>query len=138
MRKLALDIGTASCGFAISDESNIISIGLENYKFPENEFDYMFKRIGHYLQEYQVDKIVIGLPLRSNGTFSERTTLIQDLGHKIKQQFNVDIYFENEYGSTKKAEEILMLTGMKRKKRKQFKDKLAAQIILDEYLKYHL
>lgn len=138
MRKLALDIGTASCGFAISDESNIISIGLENYKFPENEFDYMFKKIEHYLGQYQVDKIIIGLPLRSNGTFSERTTLIKYLGEKISQQFKIDIYFENEYGSTKKAEEILILTGMKRKKRKQFKDQLAAQIILDEYLKYHL
>ena len=137
MRKLALDIGTASCGFAISDELNIIATGLENFKFPLNDFEQMFLRIKHYLENYQIDKIIIGLPLRSNGTDSERTILMRNLAKKIQNKFQKEVIFQNEYGSTIAAESILIASGMTRKKRKNFKDKLAAQIILEDYLNYH-
>lgn len=137
MRKLALDIGTASCGFAITDELNIIATGLENYKFPSNEFNFMFDKIFYYLQEYKIDKIIIGLPIRSNGSYSERTFLIEKLGNQIKEKFKIDIFFVNEYGTTIKAEKILKSANINTKKARKIKDKLAAELILQEYLQYH-
>lgn len=140
MRKLALDLGTRTCGFAISDELAIIASPLENFRFDENNFDSVISKTINYLESYKnVDEIILGLPLRSNGSKSERTIMVENFKNKLESKLieinkKLPIKFINEYGSTKDAENIMIQAGLSRQKRKKHKDKLAAVIILERYL----
>ncbi|MBU4690773.1 Holliday junction resolvase RuvX [Mycoplasma zalophi] len=138
MRKLALDLGTRTCGFAITDDNNIIVTGLENFRFEENNFQAVIEKINDYIKQYKtIDTLVLGHPLRSNGTKSERTEMVENFKKILEDQFNLNVVLVNEHGSTIAAESILIEAGFKRKKRKGVKDKLAAQLILEDYLNYH-
>lgn len=140
MRKLALDLGTRTCGFAISDELAIIASPLENFRFDEKDFDSVISKTINYLESYKnVDEIILGLPLRSNGSKSERTIMVENFKNKLESKLikinkKLPIKFINEYGSTKDAENIMIQAGLSRQKRKKHKDKLAAVIILERYL----
>lgn len=137
MRKLALDLGTKTCGFAITDADIDIALGLETIHFAENEFDSVIKQIEFYDQKYSnISVLVIGLPMRSNGDWSERTHMCFQFAQRLKQHFNKAIYTVNEYGSTIKAQQSLRQANIKRKKVKQVKDTMSAMIILNEFLEY--
>lgn len=143
MRKLALDLGTRTCGFAISDEMCIIASSLENFRFFENDFDAVLKKTLEYLIQYKnIDKIILGYPLRSNGSKSERTLMVEEFKNKLEvflknNNQKQEVVLINEYGSTIRAEEIMINAGMTRQKRKKHKDKLAAVIILEDFLNYY-
>lgn len=140
MRKLALDLGTRTCGFAISDELAIIASPLENFRFEENDFNSVIHKTLAYINDYKnIDEIILGLPLRSNGSKSERTIMVEEFksileSNLVKNSINIKIKLINEYGSTKDAESVMIQAGLSRKKRKNHKDKLAAAIILERYL----
>ncbi|UUD35754.1 Holliday junction resolvase RuvX [Mycoplasmopsis caviae] len=137
MRALALDLGTKSCGFAISDESEIIASALETIYFEECDFDKIIEQIKNYQKTYKIAKLVVGKPLRSNGTSSERTLLFDSFAHKLKETFSECIIYQvNEYGSTKAATSILKEAKLSIKKRKQHKDTISAVLILQEFLNY--
>ncbi|VEU70832.1 Holliday junction resolvase RuvX [Mycoplasmopsis glycophila] len=139
MRKLGLDLGTKSCGFAITDQDEIIATGLENYMFEENNFEMPLERIGFYLQTYpnKIDGIVLGYPLKISGEKSERTLMVEAFKKLIEEKYNIPVLLVNEQYSTKKVTEVLINAGLTRQKRKKHKDKLAAQIILQDYLEYY-
>ncbi|SYV97827.1 Putative Holliday junction resolvase, partial [Mycoplasmopsis edwardii] len=137
MRKLGLDIGSASCGFAITDESEIIATSLVNLKFNERDFEQIYKQIEQYLKEYKIDGFVIGYPLKIDGQKSSTTLMVEEVASQIKEKFGLPMMFINEQYSTKKAHDIMIDAGLSRQKRKQKKDKLAAQIILQDYLEYY-
>ncbi|MGZ9413479.1 Holliday junction resolvase RuvX [Mycoplasma sp. 480] len=133
-RKLALDLGTKTCGFAISDPFNILATGLENFRFEENDFDKVVKRISEYLNEYEIDTFVLGYPLKMTGNKSERTIMVENFKVILEKTFLLPVILIDERETTKKAEEIMISAGISRKKRKKSKDKLAAQLILEDYL----
>lgn len=143
MRKLALDLGTRTCGFAISDEMCIIASPLDNFRFFEKDFQAVYYKVLEYLNYYKnIDKIILGYPLRSNGSKSERTLMVEEFKNNLEiflknNKQNQQIVLINEYGSTIKAEEIMINAGITRQKRKKHKDKLAAVIILEDFLNYY-
>ncbi|ADN69004.1 Holliday junction resolvase RuvX [Mycoplasmopsis fermentans] len=137
MRALALDLGTKTCGFAISDEGMIIASALETLHFEENDFNAIIEQIKIYQKTYKIDKLVLGKPLRSNNTSSERTVLFESFAHKLKGIFkDYKIYQVNEYGTTIAATNILKEAKLSIKKRKAHKDTLSAVLILQEFLNY--
>ncbi|VEU76119.1 Holliday junction resolvase RuvX [Mycoplasmopsis columboralis] len=137
MRKLGLDLGIKSCGFAITDENEIISTSLENFLMNEGDFNAVIKRIEQYLQEYKIDGFVLGYPLKISGEKSDRTLMVEDFKKLLEENFQIPVMLVNEQYSTKKAQQVMISAGLTRKKRKANKDKLAAQIILQDYLEYY-
>lgn len=139
MRILALDLGTKSCGFAISDPNNIIASGLENFRFELNHFNLVIEKVLHYLNksEYQgsIGTIVLGYPLRMNLSKSQRTYMVERFGERLKKVVDIPVVFQDERQSTIGAQEILQSAGWNTKKSKSKKDSLAAQLILEDYLK---
>ncbi|QZE12473.1 Holliday junction resolvase RuvX [Mycoplasma sp. Ms02] len=139
-RVLGLDLGTRTCGFAISDSDLIIASGLENFRFFEKNFQDVYQKTLDYLQEYKnITSIVIGHPLRMNGTKSQRTVMVEEFKQNLENflssnGFELEYHFYNEQLSTKRAESVLISANLTRQKRKEFKDKLAAVIILQDYL----
>lgn len=63
--------------------------------------------------------------------------MVEEVTERIKEIFNLPILFVNEQYSTKKAVEVMISAGLSRKKRKDKKDKIAAQVILQDYLEYY-
>ncbi|WP_412031418.1 Holliday junction resolvase RuvX [Metamycoplasma buccale] len=139
MRKLCLDLGTKTCGFAISDSLGIIATGLENYYFPENKFNFVIEKVKDYLfnSEYknQIDTIVLGYPVRMDLSKSARTIIIEQFYDKLTKEITLPIVYQDERQTTKNAEEILIQAGFSRKRRKTKKDSLAAQLILEDFLR---
>ncbi|MCM8772097.1 MAG: Holliday junction resolvase RuvX [Candidatus Omnitrophica bacterium] len=131
MRILCIDIGDKNIGVAISDEEGIIARGLGNLKMDEN----VFEKIKEIVEKYNVNKIVYGLPLRMDGSFSAQTEKTISFVTKLKEKFK-DIEFIpfDERLSTSLAEKFLLSADLSRKKRKKYIDKLSAQIILQNYL----
>ena len=83
MRILGIDYGEARVGVAITDALNITVQGLETIQ--RNHSDrIVLKRLDEILEEYEVDTIVVGLPLNMNGTISERAEITKKFIHKLK------------------------------------------------------
>lgn len=139
MRKLALDLGIKTCGFAISDFNCIIAKGLENYYFTTKKFSEVINRIKWYLynSEYknEIDEIILGYPLRMDLSKSERTLMVENFREMLAKEIDIKITFQDERQSTINAEEILKLANYSKTKRKTKKDSLAAQLILEDYLR---
>ncbi|WP_303923283.1 Holliday junction resolvase RuvX [Ureaplasma parvum] len=141
MRKLALDLGTKSCGFAISDLLGIIASGLDNFIYKENDFTAVLAKIDEIMIDYhhEIDTIVLGYPTNVyDGSKNERTYLIESFYILLKQHFfnheKIKIIYEDERFSTKIATQRLKNSCVKAARIKKVKDKMSAVVILESYL----
>lgn len=130
MRILGLDIGTKRIGVAVSDELALTARSLKTIL----RNGYNIKEILDIASEYKVDKIVVGLPLKLDGSVGESALISMEFTKKIKDEYNGSVVEWDERFSTKEAENIMIEADISRKKRKKSIDKLAAQIILQNYL----
>ena len=134
MRKLGLDVGSRSCGIAVSDLLGITAQGKENYRFEEQDWDTLINHLkDNYLKD--VDVVVIGYPTLPSGDKSKTTLMIEEFKELLEEQIDQQIVFIDESYTTKMAHEVMIEAGLSRKKRKLHKDKLAAVLILQEYLR---
>ncbi len=132
MRIMALDIGTKNIGVALSDETCQIAQGMEVIlRTSDKKAVFRLKQIA---AEFNVAKIVVGLPVNMNGSLGPRAEDSKRFAEKLEKEMSVDICFWDERLSTKEAEDIMIAADVSRKKRKLVIDKLAAQIILQGYL----
>ncbi|ADR24958.1 Holliday junction resolvase RuvX [Mycoplasma bovis] len=139
MRKLSFDLGTKTCGFAISDILEISANALETIRFDENDFNVVITKVKEIIKMYQnsIDAFVLGYPLRSNGSKSERTVMVDNFATLLANEFpGINIYLVDEYGSTIKAQRILKDAKLSNKKTKSKKDTVSAVIILNDFLQY--
>lgn len=133
MRKMALDVGDARIGIATSDPMGIIAGPGETYKVSGNkEADY--KYFAEYAKNKQCDTIVIGLPLNMDGTEGDRVVKTRLFAEELSAYTDLKIVFQDERLSTVSAEKMLIESGVRREKRKNVVDKVAASIILQSYL----
>jgi len=129
---MALDIGTKNIGVALSDETCQIAQGMEVIlRTSDKKAVFRLKQIA---AEFNVAKIVVGLPVNMNGSLGPRAEDSKRFAEKLEKEMSVDICFWDERLSTKEAEDIMIAADVSRKKRKLVIDKLAAQIILQGYL----
>lgn len=141
MRIICLDIGIKSCGFAITDINNKISNPLENYFYSKNDKIQIIFRLKYWINEYlnEIDTIVIGWPTDVNGFETITTKYIKEVLELINndsffKKFKI-ICFDERY-STKEGTELLMDLNIKASIRKKLKDKMAAFVILEDYLNF--
>lgn len=132
-RIMSLDYGEVRIGIAMSDLLQTIASPFETYRRKEQEQDIAY--LSKLAKENEVVKIVVGLPLNMDGTEGERAQKTREFGEKLKEKAGVDIVFIDERLSSVEAEEMLIQSGMRREKRKEVIDKIAAAIILESYLK---
>ncbi|MDA1512910.1 Holliday junction resolvase RuvX [Bacillus cereus group sp. TH40LC] len=134
MRILGLDVGTKTVGVAISDEMGWTAQGLETIKINEERGQFGFDRISELVKQYDVDKIVVGLPKNMNGTISPRGEACQQFAENLRELLQLDVVMWDERLSTMAAERLLISADVSRKKRKQVIDKMAAVVILQGFL----
>lgn len=132
-RKLGLDLGTKTIGVAVSDLLGIVAGGVETIRRAGEERD--FARIAQLVHEYEADTIVVGYPKNMNGSVGERAQACAAMARKLEEIFPAcSIVLWDERLSTVAAEKVLLDADMRRKKRKQVIDMMAAVVILQNYL----
>ena len=135
MRILGLDYGTKTTGVAVSDPMGWTAQGLEIIRRQEEaHLKATLKRIAELCEEYKVEKIVLGLPKNMNNTIGERGEKTLEFKAKLEARLNIPVVTWDERLSTVAAESVLLEADVSRKKRKTVIDKLAATIILQNYL----
>ncbi|MBU3804480.1 MAG: Holliday junction resolvase RuvX [Candidatus Cellulosilyticum pullistercoris] len=135
MRILGLDYGTKTTGVAVSDPMGWTAQGLEIIRRQEEEhLKATINRIAELCAEYKVEKIVLGLPKNMNNTLGERGEKTLLFKEKLEARLKLPVEMWDERLSTVAAESVLLEADMSRKKRKNVIDKLAATIILQNYL----
>lgn len=132
MRKMALDVGDVRIGIATSDPMGIIAGAGETYRRTDTDKD--FEYFSRYAKEKECDTIVIGLPLNMDGTEGDRVVKTREFAEKLGKFTDLKIVFQDERLSTVSAEKMLIESGVRREKRKNVVDKVAATIILQSYL----
>lgn len=134
MRILGIDYGEARVGVAITDSLNITAQGLETIQ--RNGSDkVILKRLDEILGQYEIDTIVVGMPLNMNGTISERAKITQEFVHKLKCKYNkLKIETIDERLTTVEAHKTMNFLEVNKNKKKNIVDTISATYILETYL----
>ena len=133
MRVLALDVGTVRIGVAVSDPLGISAQPVDTIQVQGRKKDATL--VLEFLDELEAQSIVIGLPLSMNGSENEATRIARRFGEELeRQRSDLVVEFQDERFTTAQAERVLIESGMRRKKRKQYVDRTAAVLILQAWL----
>lgn len=134
MRKLGIDYGDSRVGIAITDELGITAQGLETIHHKGND-KIVLKRLEELFNQYEVDTIVIGLPINMNGTRSERVEITEKFIHKLKCKFNkLKIIEIDERLTTVAAHRTMNYLNVDKHKKKNIVDTISAVYILETYM----
>lgn len=125
MKYLGIDYGEKKIGLAIADLETKIATP---YKILIDEADILAK-ISEIVQEENISKIIIGLPISLKGTMSKQTKLVINFINKLRNNFDLEIIEQDEKFTSIYAQRLLQGT-----KAKKFDDDVAAMLILQSYL----
>ena len=135
MRILGLDYGSRTVGVAVTDPLGLTAQPLETVvRREENKLRRSLARVETLARELGVGLIVIGLPLRMDGTEGERAEKARAFGTALARRTGLPVVYEDERLTTVEADEVLRETGFDREKRKEVIDQVAASLILRSYL----
>lgn len=134
MRILGIDYGEARVGIAITDGLNITAQGLET--IARNGTDKtVLRRLDEIFENYEVDTIVVGMPLNMNGTMSERAKITEGFIHKLKCKYNkMKIETIDERLTTVEAHKTMNFLDVNKHKKRNIVDTISAVYILETYL----
>lgn len=134
MRYLGLDLGTKTLGISLSDITKTIASVYTTLRFEENDYDSILKPLKEIVDKEQVSKIILGLPKNMNNSLGFRAEETIEFKEKLEKYLDMEVVLQDERLSTIEANYYMLEADLKRKKRKQKKDSLAANIILQTYL----
>lgn len=131
-RFMGLDVGDRTIGVALSDLLMITAQGLTTIKRTNLKAD--IQELRKIIDEYNVTKIIVGMPKMMNGTIGIQAEKVISFTEKLKEKINLPMDFQDERLTTALSEKILISADVKRNKRKEVIDKLAAVQILTTYM----
>ena len=131
-RIIGLDVGDKTIGVAVSDLLQLTAQGLTTIRRESKVKDYT--ALKEIIDEYDVKKVVVGLPKNMNNTIGPQGEKTMKFAEKVKSKYNVEIIYEDERMTTMAAEKMLISGDVRREKRKTVIDKVAATYILQLHL----
>lgn len=138
MRLMGMDVGSRTVGIAVSDQLGWTAQGVEIIPINEDEGEFGISRVKELVSQYEVAGFVIGLPKNMNNTEGPRVETARNYGKLLTETFGLPIDFQDERLTTVEAERMLIeQADTSRSKRKKVIDKLAASLILENYLNGH-
>lgn len=137
MRIMGLDFGSKTVGVAVSDALLITAQGVEIIRRKdENKLRQTLARIEELIEEYEVGEIVLGQPRHMNATEGARVEITEEFREKLERRTGLNVVMWDERLTTVYADRIMMEAGVRRENRKEYVDKIAATLILQDYLDY--
>ena len=132
MRILAIDYGSKRMGIALSDELKMIAQPLEY--IPAEPFADFLQRLKQLLKEKEVELVLVGVPRNMNGSYGPAALKVQDFVAVLRNSVAVPIKTWDERLTTVQANRYLIAGNVRREKRKEKVDQMAAAILLQSYL----
>lgn len=132
MRILGIDYGNKRVGIAVSDAFGWTAQPLVTLKM--NGHQKLLVEIKKYIDKYDVEKIIVGMPYSLDGTRGKRAEITQAFINFLNNNLKIPIQIQDERLTTKQAKNILLEADVSRQGRKKVIDKLAASLILQAYL----
>jgi putative holliday junction resolvase len=135
MRVLGIDYGDKHLGLALSDPLRLTAqtLGMYTLETPKKDKRY-FKEL---VERHHISEIVIGLPLRMDGSSGTRVEKTRVFGDWLQKTLELTIHYWDERLTTKQAMSILGEVNIRMKKKKKFKDQISASLILSSFLEVH-
>lgn len=135
MRVMGLDVGSRTVGVAVSDPMGWTAQGVEIIRINEDEENFGFDRLKELVDQYEVSQFVVGLPKNMNNSIGPRAEASMAYGSKIEELYGIPVVYQDERLTTVQAERMLIeQANASRAKRKKVIDKVAAVMILQNYL----
>lgn len=131
-RTAGLDVGERTIGIAVSDLLGITAQGLDTIRRSQMEMD--LQHIINILKDYDVNLVVIGLPKNMNNTLGPSADKARVFGNELSKRTGIEVKYWDERLTTVSAQRTLLEGDVSRKKRKQVVDKIAAVMILQNYM----
>jgi len=132
MRILGIDFGDRSIGLAVSDKLLLTAQAIGRYRTKNKEEDR--KYFQELASQYEIGEIVIGLPLRMDGSPGTRVEKTKKFARWLEMTLNLPIVFWDERLTTQEALKMLRGQKINHRKKKILKDQIAASLILSSYL----
>ena len=135
---IGLDFGTKTVGVAVSDALGITAQGVETItRKSGKKLRQTLARIEALIQEYQADRIILGLPKNMNNTLGARAEETVSFKEMLERRTELEVILWDERLTTVESERILMDGGVRREHRKERIDWMAAALILQSYMDSH-
>lgn len=134
-RILGLDYGQRRLGFAVSDPDGIVATPLCVIERTSDR--QALQELARLCGETGAEKIVVGLPVHMDGRRGEEAERVSAFAERAAARLGVPVETWDERLTTRSAERVLIEAGTSRRRRKEVVDKLAAQIMLQNYLDAH-
>jgi putative Holliday junction resolvase len=132
MRILAIDHGSKRIGIAVSDELKLIAQPLEY--IPAEPFAEFLQRLKDLVRDKQVELILVGMPRNMDGSYGPAALKVQAFVAALKGALTIPIETQDERLTSAQANRVLIQGGVRRAKRKEKVDQMAAAILLQSYL----
>ena len=130
---VALDLGEKRVGVAVSD-SLLISINALD-ALPRTNWKKLLRNVADLIRQYDAQTMVIGLPLRLNGSDGDAALEVRRVALNFARSLNVPVYLQDERLSSVEAEQNLRLKGYKHDEISAHIDSEAAAVILGDFLR---
>lgn len=134
MKYLGLDLGSRTCGIAISDMLGMFARSYDTLRFEENDYDYALKQIIEICKKEGITSVVLGNPKHMNGDEGIRSQISYDFKSRLESEGGLEVTLIDERLTTVVVDKAMIKGDLSRKKRHQKKDELAAVVILQDYL----
>ena len=135
MRILGLDYGTKTVGVAVSDGLMLTAQPVETIvRKSAGKLRQTLARIEAIIEEYQVERIVLGYPKNMNDTIGERAEACEAFKEDLERRTGLEVILRDERLTTVESQRVLMAGGVRRENRKAVVDQMAAVLILQGYL----
>lgn len=132
-RILSIDYGDVRVGLAISDELGITAQGLDTLVI-NGSIKKLVSHISKLKDEYNFSKLVMGYPKNMDGSFSEKTKIVDEISKILEEKLNIEVIKWDERLTTVSAYKTMRELNISQKKKNIYADKLAATYILEGYL----
>ena len=134
MKYLGLDLGSRTLGVAISDELGMLARPLETLRFQDDDYEKAYLYVIETCKKEKIKEVVLGLPRHMNGDQGVRAQISYDFKAKIEQNSDIKVHLEDERMTTIIVDKAMISGNMRREKRKEKKDEMAAVVILQGFL----
>jgi putative Holliday junction resolvase len=129
---LGLDVGSRRIGVAVSDLLGITAQGLDTIHRQNKRLDHA--QLERVIREYDVNEIVVGLPLRMSGDEGTQAEKMQAFAEDLRKKFELPVHLWDERLTSTQANRLLRETDMSIRRRGQVVDQMAAVLILQSFM----
>lgn len=134
MKIMAVDYGDARTGIAVCDKTEFLASPVGTIE--ERKFDVLVQKVAYMAKQYEVEEIVVGLPLNMNGSKGPRAEICETFANALNEMTDIPVNMWDERSTTVQAHNYLNATNTRGKKRKEIVDTVSATIILEAYLEF--